>query len=323
MTISEIAKMAGVSSAAVSRYLNNGYLSEEKREAIKRVIDKTGYKPSIQAQTLRTKKTKLIGVIIPKIDSSSIGRVVAGISSVLEEKGYQLLLASTQNNPDKELEYLDVFDDSRVDGVIFIASVITAKHKKILKNSKVPIVVVGQSVPGSSCVYHDDYNAMRELTELMIQRGRKSLGYIGAFLQDEAVGKERFRGYSDALIEAERQMQIDDNVIADFSMESGYEKAKELLEKNPKIDGIICATDTMAAGALMYLKEIGKDIPKEIEVMGVGDSVVSKISDPKFATVHYYYEESGIKASEIMMEMLAKGKATIDSIKMGYSIVEN
>ena len=93
MNIAEIAKRAGVSSAAVSRYFNDGYISEEKREKIRRVVEETGYRPSVQAQTLRTKKTKMIGVIVPKVASASIGRVVEGILSVLNGRKYQMLLA--------------------------------------------------------------------------------------------------------------------------------------------------------------------------------------------------------------------------------------
>lgn len=113
MNISEIAKLAGVSSAAVSRYFNNGYISEEKKEAIRKVVEQTGYRPSIQAQTLRTKKTKMIGVIVPKIASASIGKIVEGVLSVLNESGYQMLLAVTQNDPKKELEYLSLLTTSR------------------------------------------------------------------------------------------------------------------------------------------------------------------------------------------------------------------
>ena len=102
MNINEIARLAGVSRATVSRYLNDGYVSDEKKAVIRKVIEETGYQPSSQAQMLRTKKTKLVGVIIPKINSDTVGRMVAGISDVLNRSGYQLLLANTDNNIEED-----------------------------------------------------------------------------------------------------------------------------------------------------------------------------------------------------------------------------
>lgn len=122
MNINEIARLAGVSRATVSRYLNKGYVSEEKKEIIRKVIEETGYQPSAQAQTLRTKKTSLVGVILPKINSDTISREVAGISDVLTARGYQLILANTNNNLDEELKYLSLF---------------TRKHKQMLKDIRI------------------------------------------------------------------------------------------------------------------------------------------------------------------------------------------
>lgn len=106
MNISEFAKIAGVSKSAVSRYFNNGYLAEDKRQLIEKAIEKTGYSPSISAQNIRTKVTKLVGVIIPKLSSESCARVTEGISQVLSEEGYELLLVNTANDYRKEVEYL-------------------------------------------------------------------------------------------------------------------------------------------------------------------------------------------------------------------------
>ena len=146
MTINEIARLAGVSRATVSRYLNDGYVSEEKRERIRQVVEQTGYQPSAQAQMLRTKKTRLVGVIIPKINSDTVSRMVAGISDVLAKKGYQLLLANTNNDIEEELKYLRLFRDNQVDGILFIATIFTARHKKALKECKVPVVILGQQL---------------------------------------------------------------------------------------------------------------------------------------------------------------------------------
>lgn len=321
MNIAEIAKLAGVSKAAVSRYFNHGYISEEKREAIRKVVEETGYRPSIQAQTLRTKKTKMIGVIVPKIASASIGRVVEGILSVVNESGYQMLLAVTQNSPKKEMEYLSAFDDKQVDGVILAATVFSAEYKRILKKLSVPVVIVGQQLSGYCCVFHDDYHASYDLTKLFLDQGRSKLGYIGAIQQDKAVGAERYRGFKDAVCDGGYDELAENYVIASFTMASGYEKAGELFEKCRDLDGLICATDTIAAGAVQYLREHGVKIPEEILVAGQGDSELARVTAPPLITVHYSYEKSGELAVQMLMDVLEKKEAACKEVKLGYSIV--
>lgn len=112
----------------------------------------------------------MIGVIVPKVASASIGRIVEGILSILNESEYQTLLAVTQNNPQKESEYLSAFNNKQVDGVILSATVFTAEHKRILKNMLVPVVIVGQHLTGYHCVFHDDYHAAYDLTKLLLQK---------------------------------------------------------------------------------------------------------------------------------------------------------
>ena len=323
MNIAEIAKMAGVSSAAVSRYFNDGYISEEKREAIRRVVDETGYRPSVQAQMLRTKKTKMIGVVVPKIASASIGRVVEGILSVLNASGYQMLLAVTQNDPKKELEYLSAFREKQVDGVILIATIFTTEHKHMLKNLSVPVVIVGQYLSGYCCVFHDDYHASYDLTKLLLDKGRKKLGYIGAIQQDRAVGAERYRGFCDAVRDAGLNELAQNYVTAAFTVASGYEKAGELIERCGGLDGLICATDSMAAGAMQYLRELGRKVPKEILVAGQGDSEMAKVTSPALITVHYSYEQSGEIAVQMLMELLSREESAVREVKLGYYIVDS
>lgn len=323
MNIAEIAKMAGVSRAAVSRYFNNGYISEEKREAIRKVVEETGYRPSVQAQTLRTKKTKMIGVIVPKIASASIGRIVEGILSVLNVSGYQMLLAVTQNNPKKELEYLSAFNDKQVDGVILVATVFTAEHKRILKKFPVPLVILGQQLSGCCCVFHDDYHAAYDLTKFFLEKGRKKLGYIGAIQQDKAVGAERYRGFRDAVCDMGHNELAENFVIASFSVQSGYEKTGEILEKCRELDGLICATDTMAAGSMQYLQEHGIAVPDQILVAGQGDSEMARVTAPPLVTVHYSYEKSGEIAVQMLMEILGQGESALKEVKLGYYIVKS
>lgn len=322
MNISEVAKLAGVSPSAVSRYLNNGYLSEEKKASIRRVIEETGYRPLVQAQILRTRKTKTVGVILPKVDSFAISSVVAGIDSVLEAKGFQILLADTHNDPEKELGYLDTFDDQRVDGVILIATVFTPRHLAALKNSKIPVVIAGQHLPGFPCVYHNDYQSFYDMTGLVIQKGCRRLGYIGALPQDKAVGQERRRAYQDAVQEAGLEEQAGHTAVAAFTMDSGREKAGELLERCGPLDALICATDTLAVGALQYLRGQGISVPGRMLLTGHGASEIGEVTTPSITTIRYFYEESGANAAVLLLELLEKPDTPAKEVKLGYTIVE-
>jgi len=322
MNIVDIAKMAGVSSAAVSRYFNNGHLSEKKQEAIRKVVEETGYRPSVQAQTLRTKKTKIVGVVVPKVASASIGRVVEGILSVLNESAYQMLLAVTQNNPKKEVEYLAAFQERQVDGVILVATVFTAAHKRVLKELPVPVVIVGQYLSGYCCVFHDDYHASYDLTKLFLEKGRRKLGYLSAIHKDKAVGAERYKGFCDAVRDSGLAELRENTMTAAFTVASGYEKAGELLEKYDSLDGIICATDTMAAGAMQYLQEHHINVPDTILVAGQGDSDMARVTAPPIITVHYSYEKSGVLAVQMLLELLQYDESITKEVKLGYHIVE-
>lgn len=324
MNIGKIAEMAGVSRAAVSRYFNNGYISEEKRETIRQVVEKTGYRPSIQAQTLRTKRTKMIGVIVPKIADASISRIVEGILAVINENGYQMLLAVTQNEPKKELEYLDAFSEKQVDGVILLGTIFQAEHRKLLKNLSVPVVIVGQQMSGYNCVFHDDYHAFYDLTRLFFERGRTKLGYIGAIQQDVAVGAERYRAFCDAARDMGHEELARNYVTADFTLRSGYEKAAELMERCPDLDGLVCATDIMAAGAQQYLRERGVKVPEQILLGGQGDADIARVAIPSLITLHYSYEKSGEIAVQMLMETLTlkDTQPASKETKLGYHIVE-
>ena len=307
MNINEIARLAGVSRATVSRYLNNGYVSSEKKEVIRRVIQETGYQPSSQAQTLRTKKTSLIGVILPKINSDTISREVTGISDILTRRGYQLILANTNNDVEEELKYLSLFKERQVDGVVFIATMFTRKHKQMLKDYKVPIVILGQHLDGYPCIYQDDHKAAFQVTEKLAEKGKK-FAYIGVTDKDEAVGACRKKGFMDAIHKAKLEVVPERMKIGSFTMDSGYEMAKELFEEEPSIDS--------------YLKEIGLRIPEDVQIAGIGDGVPGKIVEPKLTTVHFYYKTSGMEAAAMLADLIENDTGISKEIKMGCELVE-
>ena len=320
MTSAEIARRAGVSKTAVSRYLNNGYVSSEKREAIRRVIEETGYVPSQQAQTLRTGKSRMVGVIVPRIDSESISRVVAGISRVLEEKGYHLLLANTDNNPQKEMEYLEVFRSGNVDGVILVTTILSAAHRQALGVLGVPSVLIGQRMEGITCVYHDDRGAAKALVNMLLQQGRRRIGYVGVTPRDKAAGAARRAGYQDALQEAGLHADPAWMEQSDFSIDGGYAAAGRLLARVSDLEGIFCATDSIAVGVKKRLEEMGRRIPQDVALAGIGHSRLSELVRPKLATAHYYYQTSGEEAARDLLEILEQVVDRKKQLMLGFEI---
>ncbi|GAA0815638.1 LacI family DNA-binding transcriptional regulator [Clostridium tertium] len=304
MNIIEFAKIAGVSKSTVSRYFNNGYVSEEANEKIKIAIEKTGFRPQRQAQSMRTKKTNLIGVIVPKISTETAPRVVEGISDELSVHGYDILIANTNLVIEKEIEYLKMFKSNHVDGIIFMATKVTEEHLKVMNEIAVPIVVVAQNIDEYPSVYNDDYNAAREVVKYIINKGYREIAFIGVYEEDISVGFERKRGYLDELKSNKIKIKKDFIKIGDFNVESGYNLTKELMKSKEKPKAIFAVTDNIAAGAIEYLKENNYNIPSDIAIMSIGDSKISRFIDPKLTTVHYYYKTAGVEAANMLLELI-------------------
>ncbi len=320
MDINDIARRAGVSRATVSRYLNNGYVSQEKRKLIKRIIQETGYVPSQNAQQLRTGKTRLVGVIIPKINSQSVSRMVAGITDELAQNNYHVVLANTNNNEALEVDYINMFcGRHHVDGIILIATVFTPEHNDTFRAMNVPFVVLGQQIDGYSCVYHNDYDAIRELTTLVLAKA-KHPAYLGVLEEDLAAGRLRHQGFLDACVDAGIAVPAEAQLIVDFDADSGFFGAERLLATVPDVDTIVCATDDIAFGALMCMREYGIRVPEAVQITGVGDSLLSQISHPSLTTVHLAYKTSGIEAARMLLSQMDEKDVSISQIKMGYQI---
>jgi len=322
MNISQVAKLAGVSPATVSRYLNDGYVSAEKKAAIKKVIEETGYSPLASAQSLRQRKNKVIGVIVPKISSESISRIVDGISAGLRDSGYHIFLGNTNNSVGAELDYLELFQHNFVDGVILIATELTPKHKRFMKHYRKPVVVLGQYTDLVSCVYHDDEGGAQAAVSHLLDQGCQRIGFLGVFAADEAAGTARHIGYRRALESHGIQEDPDLFVEVDFSITDGYRGAQDLLNAGKPFDGLFCATDNIAIGAMNCLRFNGFTIPGDVRVAGVGDSMVSKAIIPSLTSIHYYYKTSGIEAAGIMLDVLERGQVVNKQLRLGYELCE-
>lgn len=293
MTISDIAKMAGVSSAAVSRYLNGGPLSEQKREAIREVVEKTGYRPDAAAQTLRTGRVNQIGVIAPSISSQSVGQITAGIASELDQQNYLILLGNTELDEQRELGYLTAMQRNHVAGIILLGCYYSPQLARAFKACRVPLVVTGQRFPEVPCVYNDDRSAARELAQRMLACGHRRLVYIGGTEKDQAVGLARRQGVQDALNAA-------------------------------GLDGVVCVTDTVALGAMRALRAAGCAIGTQVSLAGIGDSWVGGVVEPGLTTVRFYQKQVGVEAARMLLQMLEhpENGGPVRQTTLGYSVVD-
>lgn len=319
MNIQEFAKYAGVSKAAVSRYFNDGYLSEEKRTIIEKAIKETGYAPTRVAHNVKTRITKLVGVIIPKLSSDSIARITDGISAVLSENGYEMLLLNSANDYKKEVEYLELLRKQRVDGVILLASVFSQLHKTVLSKMNIPVVIIGQDYKGFSCVCHDDFGAAYAVTKHMIENGAKKFACISAMQSDKAVGYERTQGFLKALFDNGIDFNSSLGVIADFSMNSGYDRAKFLSGKRKKFEALFCATDTIAAGAIQFFSENGISVPDDIMVGSVGDSKLGRVIS--LTTAHLHYRTAGIEAATMLISAVYRHDHIPKTLKLDFELM--
>lgn len=322
MTMREVAELAGVSVAAVSRFLNGGPVSEDKAAKIRDAIEQTGYAPSAQARALRTGSSRIIGVIVPKINSESVSRITAGVGQVLHERGYQMLLADTNNDPARELEYLELFQSHPVDGIILVGTVLTKRHIEALAEAKMPSVVVGQMARGLNCIYHDDYEAARELAGRIAAAHPGKIAYIGVTRDDLAAGAARTDGFLQGLDDAGHP--FDESLLREspFTIEGGYEAASDLLDAQGEIDYISCATDTIAAGAIRALGEHGLYAPgQSARVSGFGDNQFLRAVTGGIPTVHFGYKTSGIKATRMLLGIIDGDTTVAMQMRLGYKLV--
>lgn len=307
MNIKEISKLANTSPSSVSRVINSsGYVKEEVKKRILKVLEETGYRPNAFAKALHSKKSHTIGVILPKINATSSGENVSGIDQFFSAKGYSLLLGNTDHQVQKELAFLDLFKEKQVDGIIFIATELTAEHQDKFNKLGIPVVIIGQeSAENIPCVLFDEYQASKAMTQHLLATGKQRIAFIGVDEWDISVGILRHRGYCDAL--KEHNLAADPQLFAkgDFTHQSGFTACRQIMEKNnPMPDAIFAASDKMAIGAMSYLFTIGLRVPEDISVCGVGGGTLAEFYNPKLTTLAYDYKQSGIVAAELLFQQL-------------------
>ena len=300
ITIRQIAEEAGVSKSTVSRYLNAGYVSKKTTEKIKAVIEKYNYVPNEFARTLKSDKTNFIGVVIPRIDSPSVMSMLDGVDRTARENGYQILISNTDLVVEREIESIYNLMQSKVAGIILIATEITPQHLEAQEEIAVPMLFIGQNHPDVFSVNHDNYAAGKKLATHLLAYKHDNITYVGVPESDHSVGVERKRG----IMETFRQEGVSVNeVISTFRTKDNYYLALDLLRK-PVSSLYICATDNMAMGFYRAAHELGLMVGKNISLAGFGGYAFSEFLTPPLTTMDFHHELVGETAAFNLFERI-------------------
>lgn len=300
-TISDIAKLAGVAKSTVSRFLNGGSVGEKTKKKIEQAIRETGYAPNPFAQSLKAKKTNIVGTIVPRLDSYASSQTLIGIDEQLKKLNYQMLISNTSQSLEREIESIYSFANQKMAGIILLATEITDQHLQALETVKIPTLLVGQEHPGFHSVIHDDEHAGYEMGRFVLEKGYRKLAYLGVTERDIAVGVKRKQGFKRAIQEA------DDCEVrffeTEFKIPAAQASARDIIRDfHPEI--FVCATDNIALGVLKTAYSEGLTIPKDVAVTGFGGYDVTEIIHPSLTTAKFFYKQAGETAAKHIIDLV-------------------
>lgn len=308
ITILDIARELNVAAATVSRALNDHpAISDATREAVKAAARRMNYQPNKIASSLRSGRSKIIGVIIPSAEINFFGSVIHGIEKVASRNDYNVLLYQSNELYELEKKAVQTFVHSRVDGVLASISKesINLRHYADLKAKGIPLVLFDRAheslqVPA---VVVNDYRGAFDATTHLIQQGCRRIAHIGG-QQHVANFNQRLRGYIDAL--NVHNIALDDDLIVygKVSIESGKECMNKLLPLQP--DAVFAVEDFTALGAMQAIKEAGLQIPRQVAIIGFANEMFSEYLTPSLSTVNQHTERMGEEAAALFFDLLHK-----------------
>ncbi len=311
ITILDIAKELDITFSTVARALNDHpAISAATKKAVRETADRLGYRPNKIASSLRSGKTKIIGVLVPRLDVSFFSSVVHGIEGVMNENGYTILLYQSQESVKQENKGIDTFLRSRVDGIIASISLETegAGGYDEVKERNIPLaffdrVPQGLDVPS---VTIDDYRGGFMATEHLIRSGYRRIVHINEY-RNVNIFNERLRGYLDAL--KQYGLAVDEKLIikGDFSLEFGRQCVRDLLSEGVAFDAVFTLEDFTAMGVVQELKAAGKRIPEEVGVVGFANEAFTSLVSPTVSTLDQRTVEMGEEVAKLFLKLLKKG----------------
>jgi LacI family transcriptional regulator len=314
VTIKDVARESGVSTATVSRVLcNKGYASNEIREKVLSVAKKLNYQPNALARSLKKHQTNTIGVVIPDISNPYFMKISKGIEDTVQSKGYNLIFGSGEENPKKEKELLNVLFEKRVDAIVLATSGQNEETVVKIRKAGTPIILVDREIKGideaMDFISEDNFEAAYELTNYLLKKGHTQIGVVNGSLQ-VSTGLERYNGYKKAI----KDYGLDENSCfifnGNFTQEDGVEAVKQFFKEDNKPTAILSCNNTMTFGVLLQLTQMGYSIPDDVVIASFGETEAAQLlKSPEIVYVKQSPYEMGIRVGEILLNRLVRKTA--------------
>lgn len=323
VTIYDVAREANVSMATVSRVVNgNQNVKPSTRKKVLEVIERLEYRPNAVARGLASKKTTTVGVIIPDISNNLYAELARGIEDIATMYKYNIILANSDQNEEKELTLLDAMLAKQVDGIVMMSDKVTDNIQKAIDSSPVPIVLAGSvdEIKEMPSVNIDYALAAYEAVKLLIDNGHKKIAFVSG-PQSFTITQYKLDAYKKALIDA--GIKVDERYILeeeghyDSGMEA-FQQLENLVEDAPT--AYFAGSDELAIGIIHAAQDIGKNIPKDIEIISFENSKLARMVRPQLTSIALPLYDIGAVSMRYLTKLLNKEKVEEMSIILPYRI---
>lgn len=308
MNIKEIAKLAGVSSATISRVLNNsGYVGEETRERVLRIVNEHNYVPSAIARSLSIQDSLSVGVIIPDIENEFFSKVMSGINEAAEKYSYNMIFMGTDETLDKEHGFLKIVESQRLKGVIITPisekDETTREYLERFRSKGIPVILIDRDVKGKKFdgVFVDNFKGAYEGVEELIKAGHRRIAIITG-PETSRPGRDRYKGYLAAMRDA--GLEVPERYIqkGDFKISKAYSCMESLLSLPEPPSAIFTSNNLTTLGCLKYITEKNMKIGRDIALLGFDDIEALKIIDYRISVIDRDAKEQGRQAMNLLGE---------------------
>lgn len=310
MNIKDIARLAGVSSATVSRVMNDsGYVSDKTREKVSSTIKKYDYVPNLTARSLSKKVSSYIGVVIPDIENEFFSKMTTGISTVAGSEEFNIQLLNSNENIDIENKFLQGIVGHDLAGLIIVpvaSDNIYCKEKlNSLKKQGLPIVLIDRDIDGLKLpsVFVDNISSSFEAVKVLIDEGHKKIGIIKGAMNSKP-GRERYKGYLKALEYAGIEINSKYIVQGNFRLEGAYQACKRLLDLKDPPTAIFSSNNFSTLGCIKAFNEKGLKLGEDISLIGFDDIEVLNILNFNLSAVRRQAKLQGMEAMKLILEMI-------------------